>query len=79
MTKLVPVAMALSALAAATAMGLASPAFSQGMPRVECNQSWVPAIQNCRVVNNNTGYSAWGYVSPAERHFRLPQQRSKGY
>jgi hypothetical protein len=30
MTKLVPVAMAVSALAAATAMGLASPAFSQG-------------------------------------------------
>jgi hypothetical protein len=62
MTKLVPVAMALSALAA-TAMGLASPAFSQGTPRVECNQSWVPAIQNCRVVNNNPGYGAWGYVA----------------
>jgi hypothetical protein len=78
MTKHVPVSMALSALAAATAMGLASPAFSQGTRRVECNQSWVPAIENCRVVNNNTGYSAWGYVS-AKRQFRLPQQRSKGY
>ena len=79
MTKLVPVAMALSALAAATAVGLASPAFSQGLPRVECNQSWVPAIQNCRVVNNNPGYRAWGYVSPAGRQFRLPRQRSEGY
>jgi hypothetical protein len=78
MTKLVPVSMALSALAAATAMGFASPAFSQGMRRVECNQSWVPAIQNCWVVNNNTGYGAWGYVS-AKRQFRLPQQRPKGY
>jgi hypothetical protein len=38
MTKLVPVAMALSALAA-TAVGVASPAFSQGAPRVECYQS----------------------------------------
>jgi hypothetical protein len=79
MTKLVPVAMAVSALAAATTMGLASPAFSQGMSRVECYQSWVPAIQNCRVVNNNTGFSAWGYVSPSERQFLLPQQHSKGY
>jgi hypothetical protein len=79
MTKLVPVAMALSALAVATAMGLVSPAFSQGMPRVECNQSWVPAIQNCRAVNNNPGYDAWGYVPLAGRQFRLPRQRSEGY
>jgi hypothetical protein len=79
MTKLVPVAMGLSALAAATAMGFASPAFSQGMPRVECNQSWVPAIQNCRVVNNNPDYRAWDYVSPSERRFRFPQRRSEGY
>jgi len=35
MTKLVPVTMVLSALAAATAVGLASPAFSEGMPRVK--------------------------------------------
>jgi hypothetical protein len=34
MTKLVPVSMVL-ALAAATAVGLASPAFSEGMPRVK--------------------------------------------
>lgn len=79
MTKLVPVTIALSALAGVTAMGLASPAFSQGMPQVECNQSWVPAIQNCRVVNNNPGYGAWGYVSPARRQFRFPQQRSERY
>jgi hypothetical protein len=75
MTKLVPVALALSV----TAMGLASPTFSQVMHRGECNQSWVPAIQNCRVVHNNPGYGAWGYVSPAGRQFRLPQQRSEGY
>jgi hypothetical protein len=79
MTKLVTVTMALSALSAATAMGLASPAFSQGKPQMECNQSWVPAIQNCRAVNNNPGYGAWGYVSPAERQFRLPQQRFERY
>ena len=66
MTKLVPVAMALSALAA-TAMGLASPAFSQGMPRVECYQSWVPAIQNCHAVSNNLGYGAWAYVQRGQR------------
>jgi hypothetical protein len=79
MTKLVPVAMAISALTAATAMGLASPAYSQGMPRVECNQWWVPATQNCRVVNNNPGYGAWGYGSPVGRQVRLPRQRSEGY
>jgi hypothetical protein len=67
MTKLVPVAMALSALAA-TAMGLASPAFSQGM---ECYQSWVPAIQNCHVVSNNLGYGAWAYVSRHHRAARI--------
>jgi len=66
MTKLVPVAMAVSALAA-TAMGLASPAFSQGMSRVECYQSWVPAIQNCHTVSNNLGYGAWDYVSRGRR------------
>jgi len=79
MTKIVPATMALSALAAATAMGLASPAFSQDVPRVECNQSWVPAIQNCRVVNNSPGYRAWGYVSPGGRRLRVPQQRSEEY
>jgi hypothetical protein len=79
MTKFVPVIMTLSALAAATAVGLASPAFSQGVPQVECNQSWVPAIQNCRVVNNNPGSRAWGYVPPAGQQFQLPRQRSEGY
>lgn len=74
MTKLVPAAMTVSALAAATAMGLASPAPAQGLPRVECTQSWVPAIQNCRVVSNDRGYAAWGYVPPAERQIRLPRQ-----
>jgi hypothetical protein len=66
MTKLVPVTMALSALAAA-AMGLASPAFSQSRPGVECYQSWVPAIQNCHAVSNNLGYGAWAYVSSGRR------------
>jgi hypothetical protein len=66
MTKLVPIAMAVSALAA-TATGLASPAFSQGMPQVECYQSWVPAIQNCHTVSNNLGYGAWAYVSRGRR------------
>jgi hypothetical protein len=66
MTKLVPVTMALSALAA-TAMGLASPAFSQTRPGVECYQSWVPAIQNCHAVSNNLGYGAWDYVSRGRR------------
>ena len=66
MTKLVPVTMALSALAA-TAMGLASPAFSQSRPGVECYQSWVPAIQNCHTVSNNLGYGAWAYVSHGRR------------
>jgi hypothetical protein len=61
MTKLVPVAMAVSALAA-TAIGLASPAFSESRPLVECYQSWVPAIQNCHVVSNNLSYGAWDYV-----------------
>jgi hypothetical protein len=70
MTKLVPVAMAVSALAA-TAMGLASPAFSQGMPRVECYQSWVPAIQNCHSVSYNLGYGAWDYVSRHHRPARI--------
>jgi hypothetical protein len=72
MTKLVPVAMAVSALAAATAVGLASPAFSQGVPRVECYQSWVPAIQNCHAVSNDLGYGAWGYVSPRGRFAPAP-------
>jgi hypothetical protein len=66
MTKLVPVTMALSALAA-TAMGLASPAFSQSRPGVECYQSWVPAIQNCHAVSNNLGYGAWDYVHRGQR------------
>jgi hypothetical protein len=79
MAKLVPVAMAVSALAAATAMGLASPAFSQGVPRVECYQSWVPAIQNCHAVSNGLGYGAWAYVSPRGRQLRLPRQRSEGH
>jgi hypothetical protein len=35
MTKLIPVTLVLWALAAATAVGLASPAFSQDMPRVK--------------------------------------------
>ena len=77
MTKLVPVATALSALAAATAAGLASPAFSRGTARVECNQSWVPAIENCRVVSNDPGYGVWDYVSAGGRQFRLPRQRLK--
>jgi hypothetical protein len=70
MTKLVPIAMAVSALAA-TATGLASPAFSQGMPGVECYQSWVPAIQNCHTVSNNLGYGAWAYVSRHHRPARV--------
>ena len=70
MTKLVPVTMALSALAA-TAMGLASPAFSQSGPGVECYQSWVPAIQNCHAVSNNLGYGAWAYVSRHHRSARI--------
>jgi hypothetical protein len=78
MTKLVPVAMAVSVLAA-TAMGLASPVFSQGVPRVECYQSWVPAIQNCHAVSNDLGYGAWAYVSPRGRQLRLPRQRSEGH
>jgi hypothetical protein len=76
MTKLVPVAMAVSALAA-TAMGLASPAFSQGMPRVECYQSWVPAIQNCHAVSNNLGYGAWDYVSRGRRTPAISGHRPK--
>jgi hypothetical protein len=78
MTKLVPVAMAVSTLAAATAMSLASPAFSQGIPRVECNQSWVPAIQNCRVVSNDPGYGAQGHVSPARRFATAPSLAQYG-
>ena len=70
MTKLVPVAMTVSALAA-TAMGLASPAFSQSRSGVECYQSWVPAIQNCHAVSNNLGYSAWDYVSRHHRPARI--------
>jgi hypothetical protein len=75
MTKLVPVAMAVSALAA-TAIGLASPALSQSRPLVECYQSWVPAIQNCHVVSNDLSYGAWDYVphggrsAPAHVHGR---------
>jgi hypothetical protein len=72
MTKFVPAAMALLTLGAATAMGLASPAFSQGVPRVECYQSWVPAIQNCHAVSNDLGYSALGYVSPGGRSAPTP-------
>jgi len=74
MTKLVPVATALSALAA-TAVGLSSPALSQGLPQVECTQSWVPALQNCHVVSTGPGYRAWGYVSPGGRHVQLPRRR----
>jgi hypothetical protein len=67
MTKLVPVTIALSALAA-TAMGLDSPAFSQ---QVECYQSWVPAIQNCHTVSNNLGYGAWDYATRHHRPARI--------
>jgi len=76
MTRLVPVATALSALAA-TAVGLASPAFSRAIAQVECTQSWVPAIENCRLVSNDPGYSAWGYVSPRGQQLRVPRQRLK--